>query len=282
MNDYDRGHPPAHDPDTPAGAPPIGRVSARVNGATLPQALLVPDAWRTSLFVRLSLAEVSWFARVPVRRAVEVCSAATGLEPRVRRVVDRYFDTAGRALFGRRVSVRLRQHVEPRREIAYEIIAVGWGAHAAGGRLVDGFVQTFHRNDPGEIPRLLERFRSHGYEQVARFEKTRYTWEVVPTQSSDANGRRLSSAERTGVVGAQGWLRVIDYGMKVDVDELHGSPFPEPSIVEVEYDPSRRVAAAPLVERIRGALRGELREKEFNKIAHLLRDRPEPPTVPGS
>ncbi|HET7464704.1 MAG TPA: CYTH domain-containing protein [Longimicrobium sp.] len=270
MSDYDRGHPPGHDPDTPIGAPPIERVTARVNGTAIPQGLLVPDAWMPSLFVRLSLAEVSWFARVPVRRAAQVCSAATAQEPRVRHVVDRYFDTRDRELFGRRVSVRLRHHVEPVREIAYEIIAVGWGAHAAGGRLVDGFVQTFQHNEAGDIPRLLERFRAHGYEQVACFDKTRYTWELSPSKSSDARGKRLQSAERTGVVGVRGWLRVNDFGMKVDVDELHGSPFPEPSIVEVEYDPARRSTAAPLVERIRGALAGELREKEFNKIAHLL------------
>lgn len=276
MNEFDPGLPAAETEPTAGsmGAAPIVRMTARVNGTPLPQGLLVPDAWRPSLFVRLSLAEVSWFAGVPVARAVQVCNEVAEVGPnRVRRVVDRYFDTPDRALFGRRVSVRLRHYVDPPREIAYEIIAVGWGAHAAGGRLVDGFVQTFQHNTADDIPRLLERYREHGFVQVACFDKTRYSWELVPTQSSDATGKRLRSAERTGVAGARGWLKVLDFGIKVDVDDLHGSPFPEPSIVEVEYDPAHHARAAPVVARIRAKLAGELREKEFNKIAHLLSGR---------
>jgi CYTH domain len=259
---------------TAAGAAPILRGTARVNGTELPEGLLVPDSWLPSLFVRVSPVEVSWFAGVPVERAVEVCREATGVEPRVRRVVDRYFDTPGRSLFGRRVSVRLRHYVDPPREIAYEIIAVGWGGREAGGRRVDGFVQTFTRNDAADIPRLLERYRAHGFEQVACFDKVRHTFEVRAVQSTDATGRRLHAPERTGVTGASGWLKVDDFGIKVDVDDLRASPFPEPSIIEVEYDPTRQAEAAPVTARIRDALPGLLRDKEFNKIVHLLSGRP--------
>lgn len=271
MSVFDTGRAP--DPDEPAGAAgaaPVTRGTARVNGTAVPPGLLVPDAWLASLFVRVSPAEVSWFARVPVADAVAVCRAATGVEPRVREVVDRYFDTPDRALFRRRVSVRLRHYAHPPREIAYEVIAVGWGGHAAGGRLVDGFVQTFERNTAADIPRILERYAAHGFEQVACFEKTRYTFEVATAHSADARGKRLVAPERTGVEGARGWLKVIDFGIKVDVDDLHDSPFPEPSIIEVEYDPARQAEAAPIADHIRAAFPGLLREKEFNKIAHLL------------
>jgi adenylate cyclase class IV len=253
-----------------AGAAPILRGTARVNGLPVPEALLAPDAWLPSLFVRVGPVEVSWFAQVPVERAVEVCREVTGLEPRVRHVVDRYFDTPGRALFRRQASVRLRHYVHPPREIAWEIIAVGWGGREAGGRKVDGFVQTFARNDAADIPRVLERYRAHGYEQVACVDKTRYAFEVRPVHSTDAGGRRLHAPERRGVQGATGWLEVNDFGIKVDVDDLRGSPFPEPSIIEVEYDPTRQAEAAPIAGRIRAALPGRLREKELSKIVHIL------------
>ncbi|HET7229461.1 MAG TPA: hypothetical protein VFJ16_05630 [Longimicrobium sp.] len=273
MSATDLSRPAARAGDMPAGASPILRATARVNGIELPEGLLVPDHWLPSLFVRVSLAEVSWFARVPVERAVEVCRRATGLEPRVRSVVDRYFDTPDRALFSRRVSVRLRHYVDPPREIAYEIIAAGWGEHASGGRLVDGFVQTFERNDAAGIARVLERYREHGFEEVACFRKTRYGFEVRPARSTDAQGKQLVAPERQGVEGARGWLKVNDFGVKVDVDEMHDSPFAEPSIIEVEYDPARQAEGGPIADRIRAALPGQLREKEFNKIAHLLSGR---------
>ncbi len=260
------------DRESAAGAAPIVRATARVNGIAIPEALLVPDAWLPSLFVRVGPVEVSWFARVPVGEAVDACRAATGREPRVRHVVDRYFDTSARDLFRRRVSVRLRHYVDPPREIAYEVIAMGWGGRAGGGRSVDGFVQTFARNDAEGIPRLLERYRAHGYEQVACFDKTRYTFEVRAVRSTDARGRSMHAPERRGVEGAAGWLRVNDFGIKVDVDDLRDSPFAEPSIIEVEYDPTRKAEAAPLAGRIRAALAGRLREKQVNKIAHLLGD----------
>ena len=275
MSVFDTGRAP--DPAEPEGAPgaaPIIRGTARVNGTAVPPGLLVPDAWLPSLFVRVSPAEVSWFARVPVDEAVAACRRATGLEPRVRQVVDRYFDTPGRALFGRRVSVRLRRYLHPPREIAYEIIAVGWGRRGVGGRLVDGFVQTFERNTAADIPRILARYAAHGFEEVACFEKTRYTFEVVAGESADARGKRLVAPERTGVAGARGWLQVIDFGIKVDVDDMRDSPFPEASIIEVEYDPARHAAATPIADRIRAAFPGRLREKEFNKIAHLLGGEP--------
>ncbi|HEU4560413.1 MAG TPA: CYTH domain-containing protein [Longimicrobium sp.] len=271
MNEFDTGRAP--DPDEPEGGPgaaPIMRGTARVNGTPVPRALLVPDAWLPSLFVRVSPAEVSWFAQVPAGEAVQVCREATGTEPRVRHVIDRYFDTPDRALFRKRVSVRLRHYVHPPREIAYEIIAVGWGGHAPGGRLVDGFVQTFERNTADDLPRILERYRAHGYEQVAYFDKMRYTFEVATAHSTDARGKTLVAPEREGVEGARGWLKVMDFGIKVDVDEMRDSPFAEPSIIEVEYDPSRYPQAVPIIDRIRAALPGRLREKEFNKIAHLL------------
>ncbi|HYH80269.1 MAG TPA: CYTH domain-containing protein [Longimicrobium sp.] len=253
-----------------AGAAPILRETARVNGHAIPEALLVPEAWLPSLFVRVSPAEVSWFARVPVTEAVALCRAMTGVEPRVRRVVDRYFDTPDRDLFRRRTSVRLRHYVHPPRTIAYEVIGVGWGGRAGGGRRVDGVVQTFTRNHAADIPRLLARYAEHGYEQVACFDKTRYTFEVLPAHSTDAHGKSLHAPERVGVEGASGWLKVDDFGLKVDVDDVVGSAFPEPSIIEVEYDLVHQATAAPIADRIRAALPGRLREKEFNKIAHLL------------
>ncbi len=274
MNIFDTERAPdPNEPEGGTGAAPIMRGTARVNGTPLPRALLVPDAWLPSLFVRVSPAEVSWFAQVPAEEAVQVCREATGVEPRVRHVIDRYFDTPDRSLFRRRVSVRLRHYVAPPREIAYEIIAVGWGGHSPGGRLVDGFVQTFERNTADDIPRILERYRAHGFEQVAYFDKMRYTFEIVTAHSTDARGKKLEAPEREGVEGARGWLKVMDFGIKVDVDDLRDSPFAEPSIIEVEFDPARYLEAAPIAGRIRAALPGRLREKEFNKIAHLLSGR---------
>jgi hypothetical protein len=251
------------------GAPPIERGTAVVNGIALPDALLVPDDWLPSLFVSVSPVEVSWFAGVPVARAVAVCAAVTGVRPHVRRVVDRYFDTPERDLFRRRVSVRLRQHVHPRREVAFEIIATGW-AERASRRRVSGFVQTFGRNDDADIPRVLERYAAAGYEQVARFDKERHTFSLLPGRSMDASGTEVVAGELKGAGRAHGWLQVLDFGLKVEVDRLRRSPFPEPAIIEVDYDSAHEERAAPLAAAIRAALGPRLREKTTSKLAYLL------------
>lgn len=252
-----------------SGAPPIERGTAMVNGIAVPDALLVPDDWYPSLFVSVSPVEVSWFADVPVARAVAVCAEITGVEPRVRRVVDRYFDTPERDLLRHRVSLRLRQHVHPRSDRAFEIIATGW-AERASRRRVSGFVQTFAHSDEADIPRLLERYAAAGYEQVARFDKQRHTFPVIPGRSMDAEGTEVVAGELRGVGGARGSLQVLDFGLKVEVDDLRHSPFPEPAIIEVDYDSSHEREAAPLAAGIRAALGPRLREKTTSKLALLL------------
>ena len=254
---------------TSPGAPPIERGTAVVNGIAVPDALLVPDEWLSSFFVSISPLEVSWFADVSVARAVEVCAGVTGVQPQVRRVVDRYFDTPARDLFRRRVSVRIRRHASPRRGLAFEIIAVGW-AERASRRRVSGFVQTFGQNDAADIPRLLERYAAAGYEQVACFEKTRYTFPIVPGHSVDATGKDVVAGELKGVAGAQGYLQVLDFGLKVEVDDLRRSPFRERTIIEVDYDTSHEARAEPVADGIRSALGPRLREKTTSKLALLL------------
>ncbi|HEX8907531.1 MAG TPA: CYTH domain-containing protein, partial [Longimicrobiaceae bacterium] len=220
---------------TSPGAPPIERGTATVNGITVPDALLVPDSWLPSLFVGVSPVEVSWFADVPVPRAVAVCGEVTGIAPRVRHVVDRYFDTPDRDLFRSRVSVRVRQHLEPPRDVAFEIIANGWDEPSAPRR-VSGFVQTFRHNQASDLPRLLERYARAGFEQVACFDKVRHTFSLLPGRSIDASGVEVIAGELRGIGQAQGYLRVLDFGLKVEVDELRDSPFAEPAIIEVDYD----------------------------------------------
>jgi hypothetical protein len=254
---------------TSSGAPPIDRGTAAVDGFVVPDALLVPDGWTPSLFVSISPIEVSWFADVAVERAVEVCRAVTGVEPRVRRVVDRYFDTPARDLFRRRVSVRVRHHVQPRRDIAFEIIATGWSDEAEQRRL-SGFVQTFQRNDEAMMARLLERYAAAGYEQVGAFDKVRFTFPVVPGRSVDAEGREVVSGELRGVGEARGSLRVVDFGVKVEVDDLSDSPFPEPAIIEVDFAPGHVPRATTIRDGIQAALEGRLRPKTTSKLAYLL------------
>ncbi|MBV9107980.1 MAG: hypothetical protein JO306_01070 [Gemmatimonadetes bacterium] len=254
---------------TSPGGPPIERATASVNGMAVPDALLVPDAWMPSLFVRISPLEVSWFADVPVPRAVEVCRAATGVEPRVRRVVDRYFDSPGLELFHNRVSLRVREHVHPPRAIAFEIIATGWGP-AAIPRQVSGFVQTFQRNGAEDMARLLERYAAAGYREVARFEKTRHTFAVIPGHSVDASGVEVRSGELRGIGTATGFLRVLDFGVKVEVDDLRDSPFPEPAILEVDYDAAHEARTLPLAAAIRAALEPHVRDKTTSKLVYVL------------
>lgn len=254
---------------TSPGGPPIERGTASVNGMAVPDALLVPDAWMPSLFVSISPLEISWFADVPVARAVEVCRAATGVEPRVRRVVDRYFDTPGLDLFRSRVSVRVREHVHPPRDIAFEIIATGWGP-ARTPRQVSGFVQTFQRNGTADLARLLERYAAAGYREVARFEKTRHTFAVIPGHSVDPSGTEVHAGELQGVGMATGWLRILDFGVKVEVDDLRGSPFPEPAILEVDYDAAHEARALPLAAAIRAALEPHVRDKTTSKLVYVL------------
>ncbi|HSU15959.1 hypothetical protein [Longimicrobium sp.] len=254
---------------TSSGAPPIDRHTAAVDGFVVPDALLVPDDWAPSLFVRISPVEVSWFAGVPVARAVEVCREVTGVEPHVRRVIDRYFDTPGLDLFGRRVSVRVRQHVEPPRAIAFEVIATGWGADAIP-RPLSGFVQTFARNDEAMLERLLERYAREGYRQVAAFDKVRYTFPVVRGRSVDGAGREIVSGELRGVGEVHPPIRVIDFGVKVEVDDLRDSPFPEPAIIEVDYAPGHVPRARPIADGIVAALGARLRAKTTSKLAYLL------------
>lgn len=243
----------------------------RVGGVPIPPGLLVPHEWLPGLLVRLNTAEVAWFANVSAAEAVEICRRATGVEPRRRVVLDRYFDTPDRRLLRGSVSVRLRQYVHPPREIAYEIIAVGWGGVTAGGRRgVNGLVQTFERNDASGIPPLLDRYAAAGFVEVARVHKVRFNFEVVVARSVDEHGLELRAPERTGVAGARGSLRVVDFGIKVDVDELLEPLFPEPCIIEVECDPAREAECAGLVRDIAAALGPRAREKAHNKIVYLM------------
>ncbi|HEX8243027.1 MAG TPA: hypothetical protein VF541_06020, partial [Longimicrobium sp.] len=86
----------------------------------------------------------------------------------------------------------------------------------------------------------------------------------------DALGRDLMAGELKGVAGAQGPLQVLDFGVKVEVDDLRRSPFRERTIIEVDYDPAHEEQAAPLAAGIRAALGPRLREKTTSKVALLL------------
>lgn len=254
----------------PSGAPPIERGTAVVNGFAVPDALLVPDDWLPSLFVSVSPMEVSWFADVPAARAVDACARVTGVEPRVRHVVDRYFDTPERDLFRRRVSLRVRKHVHPPRNVVFEIIATGWPPEGSTPRRVSGFVQTFAENDETHFARLLERYAAAGYREVACFDKVRTTFPVIAGRSLDSAGMEVIAGELRGVGGAQGYLRVLDFGIKVEVDELRGGPFAEPTVIEVDYDTAHEERARPLAAAIAAALGPHLRQKTTSKISYLL------------
>jgi hypothetical protein len=86
----------------------------------------------------------------------------------------------------------------------------------------------------------------------------------------DASGTEVVSGELRGIGSARGALQVLDFGLKVEVDDLRDSPFPEPAIIEVDYDTAHDDRARPIAGAIRTALEPRLRDKTTSKLEYVL------------
>jgi adenylate cyclase class IV len=246
-----------------------------LDGVELPAAVFTSDPRLKAAFMRLAPSEVAFFVARPAAEVVRICAALTGVAPQVRAMRDRYFDTADRRLFARGVSVRLRHYTRHTRPLTFEVIAVSWrGARGEGplyARTNRVLVQTFERSDAPAMAALLAQYRRAGLVEVMRIKKRRTGFELLPVLAECEERGSLAGVDARPIERLDA-LRVTDQGLRVLVDELHGVPFPEPTIVEVEYDQAHAGAAARLVEQLRSALGPDcLRPKELNKIAYLRR-----------
>lgn len=251
--------------------PPPART---LDGVELPAALFTGDPRLEGAFVRLAPSEASFFVARPADEVVRVCAALTGVESRLRSMSDRYYDLPDRALFARGVSARLRHYTRHTRPLAFEVIAVSMrGLRDAGGlraRTNEVLVQTFVRNAEDDYACLEAQYRRAGLVPVAEVRKTRTAFDLHPFVIESTEGAVASGADHGGIGEARGETRATDIGLRVLVDELHDRPFPESTIVEVEFDRRHEHEAAEVVGRLRAGLDPWLRDKERNKITYLL------------
>jgi len=257
----------------PYPPPPI--CDPRVlDGVALPPELFAADAALRDAFFCSEPVEEAFFTGLSPAEAVGVCAAlAPGVEPRRRVVTDRYVDTPELALFRLGVSARVREYHVSSRPVCFEVVVLTLDRPAPAARpearVNHVLVQSFVRNDAADLQALLARQARAGLVEVARVEKTRTTFDIVPVLAVTPGGEVVPGAD-TRLVEDLASLRVVDQGLKVVVDELHGAGFDEPAMVEVEYDASRAVQGAALVERLRAALGPGVRPKARNKIVYLL------------
>jgi hypothetical protein len=105
---------------------------------------------------------------------------------------------------------------------------------------------------------------------VARIAKTRTGFDLLPMTAETVARGTVAGADGRWVSGIARGLTPVDLGLKVVVDQLHGGPFAQPTVIEVEYDAAHAAEAAAVVERLRAALGPYLHPKERNKISYLL------------
>jgi hypothetical protein len=262
---------------TRRGGPPSFRPICdprALDGVALPPELFAADPALREAFFCSEPVEEAFFTALPAAEAVRVCAAlAPGVEPRRRVVTDRYVDTPDLALFRQGVSARVREYHLNSRPVRFEVVVLTLDRPAPAVRPVARvnhvLVQTFVRNGADDLEALLARQARAGLVEVARVNKTRTAFDLLPVVTADAAGAAFPGAD-TLLMENLASLRVVDLGLKVVVDELHSPGFDEPAIVEVEYDLARAEAGAALVERLRAALGPEVRPKKRNKIAYLL------------
>jgi hypothetical protein len=265
FDDARRGGPP----------PPHSICDPRVlDGVALPPELFAADAGLRDAFFCSEPVEEAFFTRLTPEEAVRACAAlAPGVEPRRRVVTDRYVDTPELALFRRGVSARVREYHVSARPVRFEVIVLTLDQPAPAARpqarVNHVLVQSFVRNDAADLQALLARQARAGLVEVARVEKTRTAFDIVPILSVNAHGESVPGVD-SRFVGELASLRVVDLGLKVVVDELRGAGLDEGAMVEVEYDGTRVEAGAALVERLRAALGPGVRPKARNKIVYLL------------
>ncbi len=248
----------------------------RLRREDFPAAVFAPPELVAGVFVHVRTQEVSLFTVLPPDEVAARCAALVpGVEPRVREVEDVYYDTPERALYARRLSVRLRRYPGGRGGPHFEVICIALDVDAGPGALHAErentvLVQTFERNGPAEHAALLERYAAAGLVPVATLEKTRTRFELLGVTSHSSAGGVVHGADVHGVRTADGDLVTVDHGLKLLVDHVHGGLFAEPTIVEVEFDTRHRERAHALLRRVGEALGPGVRGKGRNKISYLL------------
>jgi hypothetical protein len=253
-----------------------------LDGVALPEALFAHDPALRSAFFCSEPVEEAFFTPLSPAAAVRACARlARGVEPRRRVLTDHYVDTPDRELFRRGISARVREYHLNSRPVRFEVVVIALDrpspAARPRARVNRVLVQTFVRSDNDALRTLLDAHARAGLVRVARVDKTRVAFDVHPVVTETADGLERVAGADVRVLEELESLRVVDLGLKMVVDELHGGAFAEPSIVEVEYDAARVKEGAALAERVRAALGPGARAKERNKIAYLLAGDAPPP-----
>lgn len=245
-----------------------------LNGVELPEALFAHDPALQSAFFCSEPVEEAFFTTLSPAAAVRACARlARGVEPRRRVLTDHYVDTPDRELFRQGISARVREYHVSSRPVRFEVVVIALDrpspAARPRARVNRVMVQTFVRSDNDALRALLDAHARAGLVPVARVDKTRVAFDVHPVLCETADGAVVAGADAR-LMEDLASLRLVDVGLKVVVDELHGCGFAEPAIVEVEYAAARVAEGAALAERVRAALGPGARAKERNKIAYLL------------
>ncbi|HEX2202103.1 MAG TPA: hypothetical protein VHG91_02340 [Longimicrobium sp.] len=249
-----------------------------LDGVEIPDVFFAHAPHLRELWVHISPVEISFFSGASPAETLAVCAAVAnealpGVRPGFRMVRDHYYDTPGLSLFRQGVSVRAREYQVNPRPAYFEVIAVSWREEVVGApaeaRGNHVLVQSFERSERADFEATMERYAAAGLRKTASIAKSRTVFILHPGLSSTETGEPVTASDTRLLVGVQE-LVTSDAGLRLIVDELHDSPFPERALVEVEFGLAHAAEGVALAARVRALLGERLREKALNKIAYLM------------
>lgn len=254
-------------------------MSARtLDGVAIPDVFFADAPHLKELWVHVPPVEISFFSGASPAETLAVCAAVAnealpGVKPGYRVVRDHYFDTPDLSLFRQGISVRAREYQVNPRPAAFEVIVCSWREpvvdappEARGNHVL---VQSFERSEHADFEALMERYAAAGLRKTASIGKSRTVFILHPGLSSTDTGEPVTASDTRLLVGIRE-IVTSDVGLRVIVDEMHDSPFPERSLVEIEFGPPHAAGGVALAARVRALLGARLREKALNKIAYLM------------
>jgi len=259
----------------PSGVHLMIRLSA---GSFLPEkTLLPPEAGTSSYLVHLAPREYSYFVDAPVTDLLTFAGSVTGMAADAQIIEDHYYDTDDHLLLHHGGSLRLREYLNPHRDVRFDIVCVAWSVLAmeatetlASHERVDCVVvETFQKNTVSDFEQLVEYYEGLGLVETYKLRKARHRFKIVPgtVQDVSAEGHPQFS-HLAGVFST--YKDVTDIGLRVFVDELERPLRGHSTIVEIEFGAGYVTEASAISVALKDKFAPVLVEKSFSKIRYVV------------